>query len=554
MTSLAITVKDIWRSVLPDSTELLAGGAGLERRVEWACLLRTRPPAFDAVKGGEIAFVPVRSLRLLDERLDLSQVMTSFAEKGGVAVAIIGDASAHSIDIADRLMMPLLRLPSSLHINDVHQASVRFILDQRTLLHERAQELQHTLMQLALSGAGPVAIVDRLAELTSFAAAWIDERSAVRHAAGAPLDDLSRELLPHLPALLRWGETVALSAADPPVHELTARAPQLGIASPIPSRSGVAGFIALIAHGPSLDQVARLAVSRAASACAIELDRERAVTETRERLEGEFTESLLHGTYASDESARERARRLGVELGPAVAVVVVRGGVGAGPAWEQAALAVTRNGIHRRQSNALVNTHQGAVCAVLMLQADAADSSVSRLVESVRSECARVTGDAATSAGIGRMGLGPAAVRASYREAEQALALGRKVLGSGMTASFANLGLHRLLFALAQHPELTDFYEDTVGPLLAYDSRGSGDLMKTLNAFFECHGSPTETAHMLHLHRNTVLYRLRRIEEVGGIDLDDAATRLNLHLCLRIGDVLQLGGDRKRRSEMRVAG
>jgi DNA-binding PucR family transcriptional regulator len=35
-----------------------------------------------------------------------------------------------------------------------------------------------------------------------------------------------------------------------------------------------------------------------------------------------------------------------------------------------------------------------------------------------------------------------------------------------------------------------------------------------------------------------VLYRLRRIEEIGGLQLDDPATRLNLHLCLRIREVL----------------
>ena len=43
----------------------------------------------------------------------------------------------------------------------------------------------------------------------------------------------------------------------------------------------------------------------------------------------------------------------------------------------------------------------------------------------------------------------------------------------------------------------------------------------------------------LKLHRNTVLYRLRRIEEVGHLRLSDPDTRLNLQLCLRIRDVLQ---------------
>ena len=175
MSSPTLTVKDVWRGVLPPGTDLLGGGGGLERRVEWACALRTRPPAFEAVKGGEIAFVPVKSIRLLDERLDLPQVMVSFAEKGGVAVAVVGDVSVESIAAADRLMMPLLRLPDGIHATDAHHTCVRFILDQRALLHERAQELQLSLMDLALGGAGPDKIIERLAEVTGLPAAWLDE-------------------------------------------------------------------------------------------------------------------------------------------------------------------------------------------------------------------------------------------------------------------------------------------------------------------------------------------------------------------------------------------
>ncbi len=44
MSAPTITVKDVWRGVLPAGTDLLGGGGGLERRVEWACALRTRPP------------------------------------------------------------------------------------------------------------------------------------------------------------------------------------------------------------------------------------------------------------------------------------------------------------------------------------------------------------------------------------------------------------------------------------------------------------------------------------------------------------------------------
>jgi purine catabolism regulator len=541
MSSPTLTVKDVWRGILPPGTDLLGGGGGLERRVEWACALRTRPPAFEAVKGGEIAFVPVKSIRLLDERLDLPQVMVSFAEKGGVAVAVVGDVSVESIAAADRLMMPLLRLPDGIHAADAHHTCVRFILDQRALLHERAQELQLSLMDLALGGAGPDKIIERLAEVTGLPAAWLDEGGEVRHLTvtdGALLADVEEGA----DALRRWGGTIAAVGADPPVREFTVGRDGLAsLVSPVPMRNGVGGFVCVIGEEERLDQIARLAVARAASACAIEFDRERA--ETRDKLEGEFIASLLTGSYSSERVALERARRLGADLSKQVAVIALRGALSSA-SWETRALRAAQNVVARREVRALVAPHEDAVCVVVMPEPDGAVDAVYRFAELVRTECARATGDATTSLGLGRTHDGAAGVRQSFREAEHALEMSRRLLGPGRQASFADLGLHRLLFAMAQHPELSDYYRGTVGELVAYDERSSAELMATLDAYFEANGSPTETAQRLKLHRNTVLYRLRRIEEVGRLRLDDPATRLNLHLCLRIRDVLQAGAAR----------
>src|SRR5258708_7496406 len=328
-----ITVKDVWRGALPPDTDLLGGGAGLERRVEWATALRTRPPAFESVKGGEMAFVPTKSIRLLDERLDLTQVMQSFADKGGVAVAVVGDVPASSIALADALLMPLLRLPTTTHVGDVQQSVVRYILEQRTLLHERQQELHTQLMELALAGAGLPAIVDRLAEITGKAVTWQDLNGTLRHASpGARADAVLQALEADSAAVRRWAESIAVLAPDPPVPELKLGSTGLArLVSPVPVRDGIGGLISVIAPETELDQVARLAVARAASACAIELDRERAVRRARDELEGEFVEALLAGTYSSEEAMRERAQRLGFDLDGSTTVLVARAEGGGSP-------------------------------------------------------------------------------------------------------------------------------------------------------------------------------------------------------------------------------
>jgi purine catabolism regulator len=58
--------------------------------------------------------------------------------------------------------------------------------------------------------------------------------------------------------------------------------------------------------------------------------------------------------------------------------------------------------------------------------------------------------------------------------------------------------------------------------------------VETLEGFFECNGNHARAAEALHLHRNTLLYRLDRIQSITGRDLGDAETRLSLQLALKI--------------------
>jgi len=527
-----ITVADVWRSALPEGTELLAGGQGLGRTVEWATALRSRPPAFEKLNGGEMAFIPVASLRLLDERLTLASVLASLAERGGVAVAVLGAVTPESEELAERIALPMLRLPPSAQVSEVHASAVRFILDQRTRLHEHRQLLHAELTELALAGAGAVAIVDRLAVLTGRDAAWLDVHGERRHATGADGPELGGDAT----AVLRWADTVPLLAADPPVRELSGD--ELRLVAPVPGRDGVGGFVLLTCPRGEL-QLGRVAVSRAAAACAIDLDRERAVLRTREELEGGLLDSLLSGVHVSDEWVAERLDRLGSQVADTPVVLCCRVDGISGPVESEALLRAVRNWLSRREPDALVVARAGEV---VLLAAGGDDTATQRSAIELHDSVAAALAPRTVSVGVGGVKAGVPGVPASYREARRALQLGGRLFGSARVTAYAGLGLHRLLMAVAGQPELEEFFRTHVGRLVDYDRRTGAGLMTTLEAFFACHGSPTEMAARLGLHRNTVLYRLRRIAEVGGVDLDDPDTRLSLHLCLRIREVLAAEG------------
>jgi DNA-binding PucR family transcriptional regulator len=104
-------------------------------------------------------------------------------------------------------------------------------------------------------------------------------------------------------------------------------------------------------------------------------------------------------------------------------------------------------------------------------------------------------------------------------------------------AYFGTLGAYRVL-AATDPAELAGFRAETLGPLLGPDERGSADLLRTLEAYLACGGSPQETAQRLHTHRNTVLYRLQRIGDLLGTDVRSPETQFTLWLALRAAEVL----------------
>ena len=138
------------------------------------------------------------------------------------------------------------------------------------------------------------------------------------------------------------------------------------------------------------------------------------------------------------------------------------------------------------------------------------------------------------SCGIGRMTTHVQGIPQSFREAQRAVEIGRRLFGEGKIHSFARLGIYRLLFYLDGQSELTTFYQEMLGPLLDYDARHYGTYIKTLECYFQYNGNLSQTARTMHFHRNSLIYRLERIEEILGRSLEDAELRLSSLIALKI--------------------
>jgi purine catabolism regulator len=139
--------------------------------------------------------------------------------------------------------------------------------------------------------------------------------------------------------------------------------------------------------------------------------------------------------------------------------------------------------------------------------------------------------------GLGQPAKDINAWRTSYRDAVQARDLAIR-LQTDTPLYIGDLGVYQLILSLSDREKLADFCDKTLGPLVDYDMRQNADLIKTLEAFFNSHGNLSQTAEALIVHRNTLLYRMNRINEIAKIDLNRPETRLALHLALTIRRLL----------------
>ncbi|MET9457022.1 PucR family transcriptional regulator ligand-binding domain-containing protein [Streptomyces canus] len=126
--------------------------------------------------------------------------------------------------------------------------------------------------------------------------------------------------------------------------------------------------------------------------------------------------------------------------------------------------------------------------------------------------------------------VGPIAAAAAYKQAEQALSVARR--RGRMYVEHEQLASGSVLPLLADDA-VRAFADGLLRPLYEHDATGRGDLVASLRAWLSRHGQWDAAAADLGVHRHTLRYRMRRVEEILGRSLDDPDVRMELWLALK---------------------
>ena len=127
--------------------------------------------------------------------------------------------------------------------------------------------------------------------------------------------------------------------------------------------------------------------------------------------------------------------------------------------------------------------------------------------------------------------------RKSYLQAIKVLRFAGLQTASSPIYAYDQLGIYKLLFEI-EPDKLAMYYQEVIEPLNQYDRKHHMDLANSLFVYFEENCNAAKTAKRLFVHRNTLDYRLKKIEEITSRSLDDPYERLTLQLGVIVGKQL----------------
>jgi PucR family transcriptional regulator, purine catabolism regulatory protein len=443
----------------------------------------------------------------------------------------------------------------------------RAVHRENALLRELVTVYQH-LTGLTLQDADVSTVLQLLAKRTAATVAVVSRGLEVTAAAGPDLPDeqVASNVRDYV-AARRLGSVLNSTAQT----RRSLRLPETGdsagvIVAPILVGDDVPAYL-LTFGKPDADggDMSLLVTEHAATICGVILGRERVVAAAARQVRDDLMEGLLLGAGHANGEVSRWARHLGYDASREHRVLTVAieatgsaGAPGSAAAlWKRVATAIDHF-FTTRVPGAIIAIRDGEVVIVMpdrdgsqaapggslsRVTTVAGSTEVSRLSAACLARMRDLFPEAVVTVGIGGSCRDAAEIARSYGQARRTIDAVVRLGRQGQAVAFEDLGIHRLLLQVPDLAELKSFATEILGELDRQDPQRGAELLATLACYFRENNSPQRTAQSLHVHPNTVAYRIRRVQEITGLKLDAYRDRLMAQVAIEIVAATEGGVD-----------
>jgi len=470
-----------------------------------------------------------------------------------VQLSILGQLSQVVIQRAEELGLPLIVVPETVTYMEITTPLLGAILQEKTYLLQRSEEIHRKLTDICLSGGGFQAIIIALANLVNRPAAIIDAWGNL--IAFARFENSKLKILDRLKNNY---QAIAVTDSQPTYQSNKG----IWIMQLFPRQEYQSeGYIVVVDPTHDLDPLGLLAIEQASIIAALEMVKQHAVLETERRLQHNFLESLLGESAISSDMLLSRAHTLGWELNDKHIIALIN----ISSLEQTYSLSDTlqlQDFQYFKDRFLDIFTRIAKECdlhsivvrqcenLILLLHCDKSQPAIQTRrelqikAESLASKMKFQGYDFDMVIIFGGFHDKVQDLRKSYDEALMASKVSKRLSLKQPVVWYDDVVLYILLDRIASQPEITEWLEGTLGKLIEYDRVNKSDLVRTLEIFFDRNQVAQQAASSLFVHPKTLKYRLHRIKGILGTDPFSKDQQLIFYLATKIHRLLHFVDNR----------
>ncbi|MGM8364731.1 PucR family transcriptional regulator [Virgibacillus sp. W0181] len=550
---MAIVVREIMELPIFDTAQIKTGKDLLDQfSVEWVSSIEgpvenfVRENEFILTTGMECAQNP-------DLLLDFVQdVYESGASALGIATGrYIFDIPEDVINFAEEKGFILLELPWELRFADIQREAMNKINEWQEDVSERSRNIQKQLIDFVIQGEDLADIIKYVENKLGWRIVFTDSKGRVKSGQANPEEmvQLWEELDQN--KAIQMDESLARHIRKVNYNGRCLLKKEISAGQ---GKMAQGSFLVLFPKDARITKSVLHTLENLSAAVALWISREDAIVKTEIRLRNEFIWSLAkNGKMEIDEGIYARAKLFGYDLNlPYVCIIGFSENVDSlsEDRYENSDFGLKSIVYYIEEEiryAARVVQKQAAFTfdedqLIIFLESKDEDQvTANHFLDLVEKRLNALMPGASFSWGIGKHGDGVLQFHESYKKAKSALDMGRQQKGPGQRVNFEDTQLSRLLLNLAADPEIRDITLATIAPLIEYDKKREMDLIETFIAYDNQNGNVSQAARVLNLHRQSLLYRLRKIESLTNLSLmnPDDVFLLNISVKVWLTGVLK---------------
>jgi purine catabolism regulator len=544
-------VKDLLNLDSLKNASVLSGTNELNQPIKGITIMEA-PDIADWLKGGELiltSLYPIRNFNGEEQRDFVSRLV----RKGASALVIknhrfVLEIPEPMITEGNKLGLPIIQIPKEVPYVDVMYPVMGELFNRQVKKLQYFKEIHDQFTVLSLTDKGPEQIIKTLEELIGNPVALLDRNFHSIFATDPSLAkfelvekvhyyEKTKEIkLPHYRQVVKYPDLQGLSGYQ--------------IVVPVENFNHMKTYLLIGEMNKPLEEIDFIAVENAATSLSLELVKQFAVAEVEKKFKKDLIDELVSGKFQSVNLLFEKANVFGWDLeGSFSAVLFKMVGIKDTSKGRQ----ISKRPLQQKLSSMFEAIHQYLPKGIMTSKGDTVivlwkveeghnfslwSQKIKKAAYEVQKLIKKQIGDITVQVGIGNIADNILEIARSYKEAQEALELGKTVFGEETVTMFSELGIFRLLCNFGDLSSLSSYIPVSLKRLINYPHSNQADLIKTLRVFLECNQNATKTSQILFLHYKTVVYRLERIKEITRMKFEDPEEMLSVHVGLKIMELL----------------